>query len=61
MGDEEDGDAKVDSYVSGLYGGAFYGDGEQTGVFSKSCHLRDNYAFFIYYLNSNGNSLKFIV
>lgn len=28
MGDEEDRDAKVDSYVSGLYGGAFYGDGE---------------------------------
>ena len=28
MGGEEDRDAKVDSYVFGLYGGAFYGDGK---------------------------------
>ena len=37
----------------------FEGDSEKPGVFSKSCYLKDNYAFFIYYLSDAGNSLKF--
>ena len=34
---------------------------ERTGLFSKSCLLKDNYAFFIYYLKEDEWSLKFKV
>jgi len=37
----------------------FEGDTEQYGVFSKSCCLKDNYAFFVYYCSADSTSLRF--